>query len=51
MLIVPCALELNPTYPPFIKPVMKTDLGMLQLREKYIIFFFLISLPRRGTFL
>lgn len=40
MLIVPCALELNPTYPPFIKPVMKTDLGMLQLREKYIIFFF-----------
>lgn len=50
MLVVSCALGLNPTYPPFIKPVVKTNLGMLQLREKYI-FFFLISLPRRGTFL
>lgn len=51
MLIVPCALELNPTYPPFIKPVMKTDLGMLQLREKDIIFFSNFSAQKGHIFI
>ena len=51
MLVVPCpkALELNPPDSPFVKPAMKTDMRLLQSRERCV--FFLICLTRRGTIL
>lgn len=51
MLVVSCALGLNPTYPPFIKPVVKTNLGMLQLRENYIFFFSNFSAQKGHIFI